>query len=221
MTTRTVLEGMMAMSIAGLMVTAAGRLRADEPKKPVPGIYIEKAGESGSDGLTRLPGARPQEVKTKGMGKMILTQGLVKASMMVALAGTIADLRTSDSSPAFVISLPDPAAAGQAPADPFAAMNQSMSGDSMPPGARTGADFQLVQLTVTSDSRQADMGKLGAQGGRLKNSIDLSEERVAPGEYRMRPKQSLKPGEYAFFFQNSMSGAGGYQAWAFGVDAPK
>ena len=102
-------------------------------------------------------------------------------------------------------------------------MSQMMSGDSMPPGAKTGADFQLVQLTLASGNRQADMGKIGSQGGKLKNSIDCEQERVASGYYRLRPKQALKAGgEYAFFFQNSMMGAGGSgQAWAFGVDAGK
>jgi hypothetical protein len=124
--------------------------------------------------------------------------------------------------PVFVVSLaesssPSPSAP---PADPtaFGQMNQMMSGDAMPQGAKTGADFQLVQLTLVSGNRQADMGKLGSQGGKLKNSIDCDQERVGSGYYRLRPKQSLKPGgEYAFFFQNSMMGAAG-TAWAFGVD---
>lgn len=38
---------------------------------------------------------------------MILTQGLMKASMMVALAGPIADFRLTSTCPVFVVSLPD------------------------------------------------------------------------------------------------------------------
>jgi len=94
-----------------------------------------------------------------------------------------------------------------------------MSGDTMPAGAKTGADFQLVQLTVVSGNRQADMGKLGSQGGKLKNSIDCDQERIASGYYRLHPKQPLKAGgEYAFFFQNSANADAGGTAWAFGVD---
>ena len=146
--------------------------------------------------------------------------------MMVALAGPVADFRITNSSPQFVVSLGETSAPPPGPpADPsatFGQMSQMMSGDAMPPGAKTGADFQLVQLTLVSGNRQADMGKLGSQGGKLKNSIDCEQERVGSGYYRLRPKQALKPGgEYAFFFQNSMSMGNGGTAWAFGVDAGK
>jgi len=92
----------------------------------------------------------------------------------------------------------------------------------MPPGARTGADFTLVRLTVANNNRQADLGKLGSSGGKPKNSIECAEERVSQGVYRMRPKETLTPGEYAFFFSNSSGAASGAQgAWAFGIDAGK
>jgi hypothetical protein len=207
----------------GLFDTRTDRLQADDKAKPAPGIYVATPGTSGGDELVRIPGGHPEQVKTQGIGKMILSQGLLKASMMVALAGPIADLRITTSSPMFVVSLADSSSPSPSvpPADPSAfagQMNQMMSGDAMPPGAKTGADFQLVQLTVVSGNRQADMGKLGSQGGKLKNSIDCDQERVGSGYYRLRPKQSLKPGgEYAFFFQSSMMGAAG-TAWAFGVD---
>jgi hypothetical protein len=217
----------MVVVVVGLLSTRAIHLRADETAKPAPGIYVSASGTSGGDELVRIPGARPQQVKTQGIGKMMLTQGLVKASMMVALAGPIADFRITNTSPVFVVSLPDSASPTPSPSlDPktgFSQMNQMMSGDTMPAGAKTGADFQLVQLTLVSGNRQADMGKVGSQGGKLKNSIDCDQERVASGFYRLHPKQSLKPGgEYAFFYQTSMGmGGNAGTAWAFGVDAGK
>jgi hypothetical protein len=226
--TRKVFVTIVAVAGAGLLGTKSARLQADEKARPAPGIYVSMPGKSGGDDLVRLPGAHPEQVKTQGIGKMILTQGLVKASMMVALAGPIADFRIKDVSPTFVVSLADsssPSPSAPPPADPNAALSQMstmMSGDVMPPGAKTGADFQLVQLTLVSGNRQADMGKLGSQGGRLKNSVDCDQERVGSGYYRLRPKQPLKAGgEYAFFFQNSMSMGNTGTAWAFGVDAGK
>ncbi len=227
---RTVLVTM-AIVAAGGLVGTRGRLHADDKAKPAPGIYVTTTGKSGGEELLRIPGARPEQVKTQGLGKMILTQGLVKASTMVALAGPIADLRITSTSPVFVVSLPEstpPPAPGAPPPDPStllsqaSQMNQMMSGDTMPSGAKTGADFQLVALTIASGNRQAEMGKLGSQGGKLKNSIDCEQERVASGYYRLRPKQALKAGgEYAFFFQSSMNAGAGNTAWAFGVDAGK
>jgi len=228
---RIVFVTMSIVATAGLLGTRS-RLHADDEAKPAPGIYVTMAGKSGGDELTRIPGAHPEQVKTQGLGKMILTQGLMKASMMVALAGPIADLRITNTSPVFVVSLPEstppptPGAPPPPPPDPAAMlsqmsqMNQMMSGDTMPSGAKTAADFQLVQLTVSSGNRQADMGKLGSQGGKLKNSIDCDQERVGSGYYRVHPKQPLKAGaEYAFFFQNSANAGAGGSAWAFGVDA--
>jgi hypothetical protein len=226
---RTVLVTMSIVTAAGLIGTK-GRLQAEDKAKPAPGIYVTMPGKSGGDELTRIPGAHPEQVKTQGLGKMILTQGLVKASMMVALAGPVADLRITNTSPVFVVSLPEstaPPSPSSAPPPPdlttaYSQMSQMMSGDTMPAGAKTGADFQLVQLTLVSGNRQADMGKVGSQGGKLKNSIECDQERVASGYYRLHPKQPLKPGgEYAFFFQNSMNAGAGGAAWAFGVDAGK
>jgi hypothetical protein len=213
--------------VVGLVVVRTVRLHAEDTAKPAPGIYLSAPGKSGGDELVRIPGARPEQVKTQGIGKMMLTQGLMKASLMVALAGPIADLRITNASPVFVVSLLESASPASPPStDPNAVLgqfNQTMSGDTMPPGAKTGSDFQLVLLTLVSGNRQADMGKVGSQGGKLKNSIDCDQERVAAGYYRLRPKQALKAGgEYAFFYQTSM-GMGGNSgtAWAFGVDAGK
>ena len=220
---RRVLTTMSLVMVAGLSAASAARLPADDEKaKPAPGIYVSTSGKSGGDQLVRIPGARPEQVKTKGIGKMILTQGLIKGSMMVALAGPVADTRITTTSPVFVVSLQEQQAPSPSAPPDFSGLTQMMSGDTMPMGAHTGADFQLVELTVTADNRQADMGKLGSQGGKLKNAVDCEQERLASGYYRLRPRQALKPGaEYAFFFQNSMQGSGTGTAWAFGVDAEK
>jgi hypothetical protein len=217
---RKVLAAICVMAV-GLLGARAVGLSLDEPARPAAGIYISTPGKSGASALVRIPGAMPQQVKTKGIGKMILTQGLLKPSMMTQLAGPIADFRIATSSPLFYVSLNAQTKTPSA-SDPFAGFSGMMGGDVMPPGARTGADFSLVRLTVTSDARQADLGKVGSSGGKLKNSIECAEERVAQGEYQLRPKEPLQPGEYAFFFAGSMGAASSAgTAWPFGVDAAK
>jgi hypothetical protein len=203
---------------AGLPVAGAGAQNQDEAGHAA-GIYLVTTGAGGAEELVRIVGALPHEVKTTGMTKMMLTQGLLKGSTRVELAGTVADTR-APSTPTFrfYFDKPQPGSG----ADPFAALSQVMGGDAMPMGAKTAADFSLVHLTVTDEARQANMGKIGSRGANPKNEVKCVQERLDQGVYSLRPKAPLEPGEYAFFFSNSMgAGGGAFMAWDFGVDAPK
>jgi hypothetical protein len=192
-------------------------LFAQDNGKHAPGIYLAAPGKDGAEEQTRLVGARPHEVKTTGLGKMILTQGLLKGSMVYELAGETADVRTAAISPAFYFYF-DTAQAGS---DPMAMMSQMMSGDGMPSGAKTAADFSLIRLTLTNGNRHANMGKLGSSG-KPKDTVECTQERLAQGAYRLQPKNPLPPGEYAFVFTNSMGpGGGSMSMWDFGVDIAK
>jgi hypothetical protein len=205
-----------ASIVAALPPSGTGGASQDEAK-PAPGIYLVTADAAGAEQLTRVVGAQPHEVKTTGMAKMILTQGLLKGSMHVELAGPVADLRTASPTPTFRFYFDT--SESRTEADPFAALNQLVGGDAMPPGAKTAADFSLVHLTLTGSGRQADMGKIGSMGSHPKNTVDCVQERLAQGVYALRPKNALKPGEYAFFFGTGMNpGGGGFTAWDFGVD---
>lgn len=211
--------------LAGAMISALSAVTAQSPdqqaaaKHPA-GIYIVDSGAGSSENLVRIVGARPQEMKTTGMGKMMLTGGLLKGAMVVVLAGPTADVRVAAASPTFYFYF-DSAPASPS-ADPMAAFSQMMGGDAMPPGAKTAADFTLVRLSLTNEGRQANLGKVGASGSKPKDSVACVQERLAQGAYRLRPKEPLQPGEYAFFFGNSMGpAAGGMTAWDFGVDAAK
>ncbi len=91
------------------------------------------------------------------------------------------------------------------------------SGDSMPAG-RTAEDFVLLRMTPKNNARQTELGKQG-RSGRLENSKDAvacTIERVGDNACRVRPREALAPGEYAFT-ANGQAGAGG-QLWDFGVD---
>jgi hypothetical protein len=209
-----------ALAAASLITLpmAASPARQDKATHD-PGIYVTSAGKPDP---VRLTGSRPQEVKQKGLGKMILTQGIVKASNVWSLGGPMADIRITDSSPTFYFYFNAPGQAGAAPADPMAMMSQMMNADVMPANAKTAGDFALVRLTLVDQNRQANMGKVTSSAPKPKNAVACTEERLAQGAYTLKPKSPLEPGEYAFFYVATMSGmGGGYQAWDFGVDAPK
>jgi hypothetical protein len=193
-----------------------------DPTTHAPGIYVETPGAGGTT-LARLAGSRPQEVKTKGLGKMILSQGLLKASNVWSLGGPMADLRITNATPTFHFYFDTSSqSSGAAPADPMAALAQMMNADVMPASARTAGDFALVRLEVVDDNRQVNMGKVTSSAPKPKNAVACTEERLAQGAYTLQPKSPLAPGEYAFFYIATMGAmGGGYQAWDFGVDAPK
>jgi hypothetical protein len=200
-----------------LHATSAGPF-VEDGNKHVPGIYLAAPGQNGAEEQVRLPGSRPHEVKTTGLGKMILTQGLLKGSMVFELAGNVADLRTAALSPTFYFYFDtDPAQPG---GDPMAMMSQMMTGDAMPVGAKTAAEFSLIHLSLTDGNRQANMGKVGGMSSKPKDTVECTQERLAQGVYRVQPKSPLKPGEYAFVFTNSMGGSMS-SMWDFGIDPPK
>lgn len=190
----------------------------DKEEEHAPGIYLADPADGATPHLVRLVGSKPQEVKTKGLGKAMLTQGLLKPSTVWELGGPASDFRITQTTPTFYFYFQ-----GKSPdtSDPMAMFSQMMDADTMPAAARTPGDFALVALTVTGDTRQSNMGKMGT-GSRPKNTVDCTQNRLAQGAYTLSPKNPLKPGEYAFFF---LSGAGpsmgGFAAWDFGVDAPK
>lgn len=209
-----------ASAILCTLHAASARPSVQDTSKHAPGIYLAVPGQNGAEELVRLVGARPHEVRTTGLGKMMLTQGLLKGSMVFELAGDTADLRTAALSPTFCFYFDtNPAQAG---GDPMAMMSQMMGGDAMPMGAKTAADFSLIHLSLTNGNRQANMGKVGGTSSQPKDRVECTQERLAQGAYRLQPKSPLKPGEYAFVFTNSMGpGGGSMTMWDFGVDIPK
>ncbi|MGE5244071.1 MAG: hypothetical protein ACM3SQ_07580 [Betaproteobacteria bacterium] len=198
---------------AAVIVAAAGSAgRAQTADKHQPGIYLATPGASGET-LVRLRGSTP-DFKTKGMMKMMLTQGLSRGSFEADLAGPVADIRTPAGAVTFYFYFDPDAGQPNASMDPIAAMS-AMSGDAMPPQARSAGDFALIELKTSDDKRIADMGKMGST--RPKNAVAVTVERLAQGAYKLQPKEPLRPGEYAFCFVSG-TGPGGV-LWDFGVDA--
>jgi hypothetical protein len=203
---------------AGFVVAVAGPAGlAQKSETHAPGIYVAKAGGE----LVRVRGSMPKEVKTKGLLKTMLTQGLAGPSSEVDLAGPAADLRIPEGDTTFYFYF-DPNGGQPNPAsmDPMQALQSlnMMGGDSMPPTAKSASEFALIRLKITDDARVANMGKPGPNV-KPKNTVGVRVERLKEGAYTLQPKDALKPGEYAFCLVTGM-GAGG-QLWDFGVDPRK
>jgi hypothetical protein len=93
----------------------------------------------------------------------------------------------------------------------------SMSGDLFPPQAHRADEFVLVRLQPKGDTREGHVG--GHERGSKsvsKDAVPFTSEPLAPGEFRVTPKDPLGPGEYAFYY--AAQGPGG-QLFDFGVDA--
>ncbi|HUL75294.1 MAG TPA: hypothetical protein VLT86_19430 [Vicinamibacterales bacterium] len=202
-----------SLTVGAALLAAVTGLAAQEASKQKPGIYLAASGTTHD--MTRLVGAQAHS-RTSGIGKTMLTQGISKPHTIASLEGTGADLRTKQEDPTFYFYFD--ANGSQPSADnPMAAMAAMMGGDAMPSGARTAADFVLVKMSVTKDAREVDMGQAGSQNTKSKAAIDCVVEKVAQGQYKVHAKDSLKPGEYAFYY-NSPTGTGMTNLWDFGVD---
>jgi hypothetical protein len=206
-------------AIVALLLATAAPLRAQPaPSAPAAresGIYLEKP--EGRD-LTRLAGVVP-DIRATGMVKMMVTSGLAKGEMLGRISGEHATLRTPDQ-PVFDFYLPSGSSNGSPPpsTDPnhmdLNQMMRGMQGDLMPPNFRDANDFALIRLVTKDGGREAHLGSLGGRGG-PKNTVACAVEKLANGAFRVRPKEPLAAGEYAFTV--AKQGQAG-QLWDFGVD---
>ncbi len=84
-----------------------------------------------------------------------------------------------------------------------------------------GAKAELVPVKSTKDSRIVEkiQGGLGfGRPGEVRQAIPTERQQVAPGLYRLRPTQPLRPGEYAIAetTQNRLN----LDVWDFGIEGP-
>ncbi len=174
-----------------------------------PGIYLEDAAAKTEKAIAA---SLTLDFQGKNIGASMLTLGLIKPKTLFSFEGTRSDLRLG-AQPAFRFRFA-PKRDAQAMQDPAQAM-EMLSGKGMPMGAAKPEDFVLVSLTVQGEERQLVLvQKRGAM--KPKNAtFGLSVEKLGDGDFRVRPKAPLPPGEYGFF----CGSAGAMpEIWAFGVD---
>jgi hypothetical protein len=166
------------------------------------GIYLESP-DHATDPV-RIVTSMPM-TQVDGVGKSMLTGGLLKPKMVTKLSGEASSNRTAATQPTFIFVFNDPKARNQT-----AQSNQGMPEmGSLPMGLTSPKDFTLVRLTVADGQRQNDSGKMQQVKVQIENLASKTE-------FRVRPASALEPGEYGFL----PPGNGG-MIWDFGVDAAK
>jgi hypothetical protein len=177
-----------------------------------PGLYVSKG-----DTLTKIKSVMISDVRQKGIGKSILTQGFSKPTMEGHVPGGQASLRLPSGDVSFVAYL-DPNADAKAQQMSIAdAMNHAMgggSGDGMPGTVKTGKDLGLSHLRQDGDERICPI----KTNGSLVEGVEFVVEKIGTNDYKLTLKAPLAPGEYAFVVPKL---AGGGQYWDFGVGGSK
>ncbi len=204
--------GFAAIGLALVLPARLAAVRASS--SPSPGIYLEKPGARGDDARIKLEEVTVQQVKQKGMFKMIATQGLLKGAAIGVIAGASAAVRAPEGDVSFDFYL-DP----KGPPSPQMSLEDAMQmvngSSSMPSTARSAEDFVLVRLTPKDDTREVELGKGGSS--KLEHTLPCTVDTVGNGAFRVRPRTALPPGEYAFTYV--AQGQSGGQLWTFGVNA--
>ncbi len=202
-----------AVFLAVVLAVPAAMLAASSPS---PGIYVEMPGKSGDDAKVKLQGVMVTNISEKGAWKMALSQGFAKGAMVATIDGSSAAVRVPAGNIAFDFLL-DPRPGGGNSAASMDEMMKAMSGEGMPATARSADDFQLLHLTPKAHTREVQIGTQGRGGmsSKTKDAVPCVIEKVGEREFRVRPKDPLEPGEYAFSYSTQDRGS---QLWDFGVD---
>lgn len=164
----------------------------NDPLSPQsPGIYLFD--ENSTPALTKIEPSVYSQAKSGGMWKTALTYGAAKTKMKAVLAGPTANLSISNSKPVF-----------------YFYFEEAESGLSYQNGATTSPnEFILAEFTVNrkKKSRELVVGQFnyyGSQSGAIDKTVrPFDFERLAPGIYRVTPKEPLGDGEYGFYYAGS------------------
>ncbi len=211
----------LAVACSVLALCAPAVARPASP--PVPGIYLEMPGKSGDEARVRLKAELIQNEKQTGTAKMVISQGFAKAGIVGVIGGSSASVRVPSGDVAFYFYLDPKADSGSSQMNMEEAMKM-MQGEGMPRDVKSADEFVLLRMTPKEDTRQAEIGTTGGFFGRgggmgkSKDAVPCSVENLGGGAYRVRPKQPLAPGEYAFTVHSQAGGGAGGQFWDFGVD---
>jgi hypothetical protein len=187
--------------LVAVLLAAASILTHARQQPPTrePGLYLVKADGS----AVRLTLQAP-DIKTKGMGKSIISQGIMRPSTEGHVSGAHADEHIAPGVATFYLHLPSAAK------DPMA---MAMNNMAMPPQVKNPGNVALIRLKVadTGDERIADLGKAG--GGKPKNIVDWTPTKLSATVFTFETKAPLDAGEYAVTTVPVLNG----ELWDFGV----
>ncbi len=188
--------------LAAAIVAAASLLahaRQQAPPTREPGLYLVKA-----DGSAIRLTLQAPDIKTKGMGKALLSQGIMGPSTEGHVSGAHADEHIAPGVATFYLHLPSSAG------DP---MTKAMNNMTVPLQVKNPGNLALIRLKVvdTGDERIADLGKAG--GGKPKNIVDWTPAKLSATVFKFETKAPLDAGEYAVTTVPVLSG----ELWDFGV----
>jgi hypothetical protein len=150
--------------------------------------------------------------KETGVWKSVLTKGIAKVRNKAVLPGSHARVRIETRRPIFYFF--------------FDVKNAGLSSAGTVWGPATSAnEFVLARLDVRKSTRELGVGERGDYTGQQtgvsgKSVRAFDYEKLAPGVYKVRPKEDLDDGEYCFFFAGAVAasgGGGGPKLFDFGI----
>ena len=199
---------------SGPASASSGGGAALPPTPPESGIYYaEGLGQEVS--LVLLEPNVYTQSKETGVWKQAVTYGIAKVRYKAVLPGASARLRIETRRPIFYFYFDVP--------------NAGLSNSGTAWGLATSAnEFILAKLDRKKATRELSVGEDGQYTGRRygvseKATQPFDYEKLAPGVYRVTPKEDLADGEYCFLYAGSVaaSGAqGGPRLFDFSVKAP-
>jgi hypothetical protein len=168
------------MDIFGLLFVLLIQTAKPAPVAGLPaetGIYFRQG-----DGWQRLQPATMAEMKSKGVGMFLETDGLAGLDLTMNYAGAHAGVQIGSPQPVFYIR-----------------------------GFGSAKDALIVQLTQKKDSRSIRTSSVDItvenKGGFKKDVIrHVAVTEFSDGSFSVTPNQKLKPGEYLLVFGHAITG---------------
>lgn len=189
----------------------------NDPHSPhEPGIYLLKE-RNGQPEMVQLESSVYAQSKSGGFFASAMTYGIAKVKSKAVLTGDRAKIQIDNARPVFYFYFEVTNAGLSSVANAFTTTTTSPN------------EFVLVKTDVKKNSRELVVGQFnafGAQSGTLdKYARPFDYEKLAPGIYKVTPKENLTDGEYCFFYGGStpMAGygffnpGGGNKVFDFGI----
>lgn len=179
------------------------------------GIYVEVARPGTAPDLVPLEPTVIARTRTRGTAASMFTMGIAKTEFVAELRGPRASLRITDPQPTFYFYFPD--RGGPLDQGPFVGWLAAASSPN---------EFVLLEMYRERDRRDMIVGRGSAWGASSgvdsENTVAVTIERLAPGEYRVRPESPFThSGEFCFFYSvgaGALGGGGVGKLFDFGID---